>query len=127
MLKINSNQWFDLNILGLIFILIIMILIGIFNIGLTIVLSLEVLLLVGELYLFRRIQQNKNTDLILNNENKWFIQKDGEMLSVELKDYWLQTNKIFIWLKGSNKSISIMVTRSIIGAENYSQLRTKIL
>ncbi len=127
MIKINYNQWFDLNILGLIFTPVLMLLVVVFNIELVLILSLEILLLMAILYLYKRIQQCKNVDLILNNENKWFIHQNGEMISVELKDYWLHTNKIFIWLKGSKKSISFVVTRSIIGAENYSQLRTKIL
>ncbi len=127
MLKINHNQWFDLNKLGLFLILVMMFLTAFFNLEILVILVLELLYLFIGIYLYKKIQQYKFLNIILKSDRQWFLEYNNERVSVELKDYWLHTGKIFIWLKGSKKSISFMVSRSIIGAENFSQLRSKML
>ncbi len=127
MLKINQDQWFDLNNWGLILIAVMMFMSVFFDLNFLTIVLFEVFLFICGLYLFLRIAKNKNMSLILNSDNKWFVQLNDEMIAVELQDYWLQTGRIFIWLKGSKKSVSLMLSRSIIGAETFSQLRSKIL
>lgn len=127
MLKINHNQWFDLNQLGLLLILVMMFLTAFFNLESLLILVLELLYLFSGIYLYKKIQQYKYLDIILKSDSQWFLEYNNARVPVELKDYWLHTGKIFIWLKGSKKSISFVVSRSIIGAENFSQLHSKML
>lgn len=127
MLKINHDQWFDLNNWGLILVAAMMLMSVLFDLNFLTIVLVEVFLFSCGLYLFVKITKNKNMNLILNPDNKWFVQLNNEMIAVELQDYWLQTGRIFIWLKGSKKSVSLMLSRSIIGAEAFSQLRSKIL
>ena len=126
MLIINQNQWFDVNVLGLILIGVMGMLGCFFTVDILIIVVYEMFLLVFGMYLLKCYQNNKNYKILINNENSWFIQQDNERFAVDLKDYWIQTSRIFIWLKGPNKSVSLMLSRSIIGAELFSQLRTKI-
>jgi Ca2+/Na+ antiporter len=126
MLKINPSQRFDLNILGVV-IIILMIVFGFFYTIEWVKFLIYILILICfACYLVYQIYKNKNVSIMISNEGLWFILYNDDSYAVELRDYWIQTNKIFIWLKGSNKSISFMVSRSIIGAKSFSQLRTKI-
>ena len=127
MLKIKQNQWFDLNILG-VFLLLIMWIIGLVTkIALIHTLIFNGLLIVFAIYLYKSIYRNKKYSIMVNSENIWFLYHEDKNTAVELKDYWIQSERLFIWLKGSNKSLSFMVSRRIIGAELYSQLRTKMI
>ena len=127
MLKIKQNQWFDLNSIG-IYLIVIMFIVGFFlKISIVYMLVFDSLLIVFGLYLYKRIQINKDYSIMVNNENLWFIYYKDKDIAVELKDYWIQSERLFIWLKGSNKSLSFMVSRRIIGAELFSQLRTKMI
>lgn len=127
MIKINHNQWFDLNYLGFVLIILMVIVTLMFNLKITTILILEFLYLIGGLYLYKQIQNNKTFELIVKSDSQWFIEHNNKMTPVVLKDFWLHTGRIFIWLKGPKKSISFMVSRSIIGAEIFSQLRSKII
>ena len=127
MIKINHKQWFDLNYLGLLLILIMVIISLMFSLKFSTILILNLLYLTFGMALYKQIQKTKDFDLILNSENQWFVQDNNELLPVELKDYWLHTGRMFIWLKGPKKSISFMVSRSIIGAETFSQLRSRMI
>lgn len=127
MIKINHKQWFDLNYLGLLLILIMVIISLMFSLKFSTILILNLLYLTFGMALYKQIQKTKDFDLILNSENQWFVQDNNELLPVELKDYWLHTRRMFIWLKGPKKSISFMVSRSIIGAETFSQLRSRMI
>ncbi|MBL4661527.1 MAG: hypothetical protein JKY19_14305 [Alcanivoracaceae bacterium] len=126
MLKIKSNEWFDLNKLGVIFTLLLMLFVLFFNVNIVIILVFELLLFLYLYTLYRSIGNNKSVTISINVENKWFVEERGEMKAMILKDYWLQTGRIFIWFKGSDKSISLLVSRSIIGVQTFSQLRAKI-
>ena len=126
MLKIKSSEWFDLNKFGVIFTLLLMLFVLFFNINTAIILVFELLLFLYLYTLYRSIHHNKSVTISINIENKWFAEAGGEVSVMTLKDYWLQTGRIFIWLKGSDKSISLLVSRSIIGAQKFSQLRAKI-
>ena len=127
MLKIKQNQWFDLNILG-VFLLLIMWIIGlVIKIAIIYALIFNGLLIVFAIYLYKRIYRNKKYSIMVNSEKSWFLYYEDKNTAVELKDYWIQSERLFIWLKGSNKSLSFMVSRRIIGAELYSQLRTKMI
>lgn len=83
-------------------------------------------LLIYGYYLFRRINSYKKTVVLLNDENKWFLKESENTYKIRLKDYWILNKHLFIWLKGSNKSISLMISRSIIGPHNYSLIRSKL-
>lgn len=126
MLIIKQNQWFDINILGLFLIMVMLVLVWFFTIDFIVIILYEIFLIIIGLFLLKRYQNNKDYKFLINNENSWFIQHNNERFSVEIKDYWIQTGKIFIWLKGPNKSVSLILSRSIIGPELFSQLRTKI-
>jgi len=126
MLKINNSEWFDLNKFGITLTFLLMLLVLFFHINALIILLFELLLLLCLYTLYRSVHNNKLVTISINIDNKWFVEEDGEMKAVSLKDYWLQTGRIFIWLKGSDKSISLLVSRSIIGAQKFSQLRAKI-
>ncbi|VAW34153.1 hypothetical protein MNBD_GAMMA01-173 [hydrothermal vent metagenome] len=126
MLKISSGQWFDLNKLGLGVICVIALLVLFYPFNLWIILLLELILAANAYYLVINIHRNKNLSIILNSDDQWFLELNGDMFACELKDYWLQTGQIFIWLKGSNKSVSFILMRSIIGSQKFSQLRTQI-
>ena len=126
MLKINNCEWFDLNKFGMILTFLLMISVLFFHINTLIILLLELLLLLYLYVLYRSVLNNELVTINVNIDNKWFVEQGGEMKAVKLKDYWLQTGRIFIWLKGSDKSISLLVSRSIIGAQKFSQLRAKI-
>jgi len=127
MLKVKHEQWFDLNKLGIL-LTCLMLVIGFFlTIDFRYWLIFNSLLIASIIYLYKRIQNNKEYSIMINNENLWFVYKDDKNIAVDLKDYWIQSERLFIWLKGSNKSISLMVSRRIIGAELFSQLRTRMI
>jgi hypothetical protein len=127
MLKIKQNQWFDLNILG-VFLLMTMLIFGLLiKVALVYLLIFNGFLIVFAIYLYKRIHSNKKYSIMVNSENLWFLYDKDKDITVELKDYWIQSERLFIWLKGSNKSISFMVSRRIIGAELFSQLRTRMI
>lgn len=127
MIKLKNNQWFDLTKFGLLLMLLLMVLGLLFNLDVLVLVIYELILILLAAYLYIRVGIYKNIEIMVNKENQWYILNANETFAVKLKDYWIQTGRVFIWLQGSNKSISIVVSRSIIGAENYSQLRTKIL
>lgn len=127
MLKIKVDQWFDLNKLGILLAFVIMFVVLFYNLKLYLIIFLESLICIYAYYLYKKIQVNKFSSLLITNENKWFIQVGSDRYSVNVKDFWLLTGWIFIWLKGSNKSISFVVSRSIIGAEKFSLLRSKLI
>jgi hypothetical protein len=77
-------------------------------------------------YLFSKIKTYKSTKLLLNDDGHWYLEDVGITVKVELKDYWIVKKHLFIWLKGANKSISIMISRSIIGEQKFSLLRSKL-
>ena len=127
MLKVKQEQWFDLNKLGVL-LACIMLVIGFFlTIDFGYWLIFNSFLITFSLYLYKRIQNNKEYSIMINNENLWFLNFNDKNIAVDLKDYWIQSERLFIWLKGSNKSISFMVSRRIIGAELFSQLRTRMI
>ncbi|MFK8011317.1 MAG: hypothetical protein AB8B80_04700 [Marinicellaceae bacterium] len=126
MIKIHQEEIFDLNKVGLI----LTVLIGFFMllnpIQWTYLLVLELVLLGYGFYLLKTIKNNKNVAIFINKENKWFVEKDGKMQHIILKDFWFLNQLIFLWVKGKKNSVSFVVTRSIIGAEKFSQLRALI-
>jgi hypothetical protein len=127
MLKIKQQHWVDLNKLGVL-LTCIMLVIGFFlTIDLVYRLIFNGLIIIIGFYLYKRIHDNKEYSIMINNENLWFLYCDDINIAVDLKDYWIQSERLFIWLKGSNKSLSFMVSRRIIGAELFSQLRTRMI
>jgi hypothetical protein len=127
MLRIKQQYWFDLNKLGILLVSL-MLVIGFFLvIDVEFKLMFNGLLIIISFYLYKRIQKNQEYSIMVNNENLWFLTYNDKSIAVDLKDYWIQSERIFIWLKGSNKSLSFMVSRRIIGVELFSQLRTKMI
>jgi hypothetical protein len=127
MLILQFKEWYDLTYIGIYFAALLSAYFLFLPINILFIMLLEVSVLLIIYFFYRAIQSNKLFGIMVNTENQWFVQTDDEQLLLELKDYWLVAGFIFLWLKGSNKSVSIMVSRSIIGAEKFSQLRTKII
>ncbi len=127
MLKIGTKQWFDLNIIGLYVIGMIMLIVPFYSVPFFAILLVEVFLLSAIYLLNKKVSDNKFLEVIINTENQWFVRQKNQMIAVQLKDYWLHTGKIFIWLRGNKKSLSFVVSRHIIGVEMFSQLRSKIV
>ena len=126
-LKIKSNHWFDLNFIGIAFAVLISVLVLFYHIAIIYKVLIELFLFVTIYTLNRNIKLNQATVIVINSENKWFVEQDGKIFAVEVNDYWLHTKRIFIWLKCSKKSLSIVINRHTIGAERFSQLRAKII
>lgn len=127
MLKLKAADIFDVNILGLVFIFIVAVILVFFPLDLILMIVFEVCLFSFGYYLYSRINRNDALCVFINSENQWFIEYDKQLISVTLKDYWVFSSRIFIWLKGEKYSVSFVVTRSIIGAHYFSQLHAKIL
>jgi c-di-AMP phosphodiesterase-like protein len=127
MLKLIRQECFDLNTLGFIFVFILFIFAMFYSLPLSIILAIEILLGLVALFLFKQLHSNKYISILINTENQWFVESAGETTAVQLKDYWVFSGLIFFWLKGEKNSVSFVVTRSIIGAPKFSQLRAKIL
>jgi len=87
----------------------------------------ELVLLACFYYLLRKIKIYQRAIFLINSENLWAIEQGKQRFDVEVKDYWVLTGFIFLWLKGTNKSVSIVLSRRIIGAVKFSLIRTKIL
>jgi len=127
MLKIKQNQWFDINNIGILIVLLMMLIFLFQELRFFQLFIFELVLLICFIYLYQRIKANKNSAFLINSENCWFIETMDERYPVSIKDYWIHTGRLFIWLKGSNKSVSFFVSRSTIGADIFSQLRTKLI
>ena len=126
MLKINSENWFDLNKVGIFLVLVFIVLFLFVSAPIFIKLIIEAFLIVCLYLLIKKITRNNTNAIMVNSENQWFVESHDETIAVELKDYWLHTQRIFIWLHGSNTSLSLVLTRRIIGEQNFSLLRSKI-
>jgi len=126
MIKLKPNEMLDLNIIGVWVVILIALLMLVYSINLIYLISLEFALLGYGLYLFLQIQKNKKSALFINKQEKWFVEINGEMYPVQLKDYWLLKQYIFLWVEGKQNSVSFVVTRSIIGPQRFSQLRAII-
>jgi len=87
---------------------------------------LELFLIGYGAYLYLTIKRYKNTSIMVNSEEKWFIEWNGTTNPAQLKDYWFLKQYLFIWVKGKENSVSFVVTRSIIGEQKFSQLRALI-
>jgi hypothetical protein len=127
MLTIKNNQWFDLNLIGIGLAISLTILMLFYHIPIIYRLMIDFFLIVTIYLLYKNTKLKQSIVIIINSENKWFIEQNGNMLPVEVNDYWLQTKRIFIWLKSSKVSLSVVISRQIIGAEKFSQLRAKII
>ncbi len=125
MIVINKDEWFDLDLCA---------------IGLTISSSIFVFFLKIDTYwqyllllalivclvlFYRKIQSNKNINIHVNKQ-QWYVEWQGQLWPVILKDYWRGSKFLCISLRGSEKSISLLVRRSIIGQEKFSQLHAII-
>ena len=127
MLIFYPKDWFDVNRVGLTVILACGLIVLFLNMPWWLKLVVELVLLAYFYYLRRKIKIYQTAIFIINLENLWLMELGEKRFDVEVKDYWLLTGFIFLWLKGSNKSVSIVLSRRIIGAVNFSQIRTKIL
>jgi len=126
MINFKPEEIFDLNIIGLwvtLFLAIIMIVTSLQPMYLLVV---EIILLSYVYYLIKKIKNNKKAGIIINKQEKWFVEIEGEMYPVIQKDYWLLKQYIFLWVEGKQNSVSFVVTRSIIGPQRFSQLRAII-
>ncbi len=127
MLFIYPKDWFDVNKIGLGVIAICVLIVLFLNQPWWFTLLAEIILLAYSYFLMQKIKRYKSSIILVNSENQWVIEQDKQRFEVELKDYWIMTGYLFLMLKGENKSVSIMLSRRIIGAVNFSQIRTKIL
>ena len=127
MLVFQKNQWFDLNKIALVLGVLIAIVIFFLPIKWYVILFLELVISSNLFYLYRQVNNYRAMKIMVNDDSQWYLELDDSRYAVEIKDYWLLTGCILVWLKGSNKSVSFKLSRSIIGAQNFSLLRTKIL
>ncbi len=127
MLFIYPKDWFDVNKIGLGVIAICALIVLFLNQPWWFTVLAEIILLAYSYFLMQKIKRYKSSIILVNSENQWVIELDKQRFEVELKDYWILTGYLFLMLKGENKSVSIMLSRRIIGAVNFSQIRTKIL
>ncbi len=127
MLFIYPKDWFDVNKIGLGVIAICALIVLFLNQPWWFTVLAEIILLAYSYFLMQKIKRYKSSLILVNSENQWVIEQDNQRFEVELKDYWIMTEYLFLMLKGENKSVSIMLSRRIIGAVNFSQIRTKIL
>ena len=127
MLFIYPKDWFDVNKIGLGVIAICALIVLFLNQPWWFTVLAEIILLAYSYFLMQKIKRYKSSIILVNSENQWVIELDKQRFEVELKDYWILTGYLFLMLKGENKSVSIVLSRRIIGAVNFSQIRTKIL
>ena len=126
MILIKPKQWFDLNKLALGFIVVIGVIVIFYSISLVYKILIESFLFTFFVFITKKIQSHENLVILLNNEGFWLLKEQDETEKVEVKDYWIVADKLFFWLKGSNKSLAFMLSRRIIGAQNYSKIRSLI-
>jgi hypothetical protein len=126
MIILKSNRFYDTNKIGVIFVFVCIFIVSIQSTSVL----LKFFLITGfscyNYYLFQLIKKYKNINLMLNDENQWILDSSINLYKLEIKDYWILKKYLFIWLKGSNKSISLMLSRSIIGEQQFSLLRSKL-
>ncbi len=127
MLFFYPKDWFDVNKIGVVVIGISGLLVPFLAMPWWLTFVVELLFLGYLYYLIKQIKQYQKVVILVNNENQWALEQNKQRFDVEVKDYWVLTGYLFLWLKGSNKSVSIVFSRRIIGAVNFSQIRTKIL
>jgi len=127
MLKLKAHECIDLNIIGLMCTGIIAFIIVFFPLSWKLILLLEVFLLLYAFYLLNRVKSNQYASVLINIDHKWFVSIGSVSQEVNLKDYWILSGLVFFWLKGDKFSVSFVVSRSIIGAQKFSQLRAIIL
>jgi hypothetical protein len=123
---IHPHQFKDIDKLGFLFSIFCLIIVIFQSIPLLIKLTILLLILLYGFYLYKRVKTNENLSILLNDESNWYLKDLENTQRVELKDYWILNKHIFIWLKGSNKSISLVLSRSIIGEQNFSLVRSKL-
>ncbi len=126
MIMLRARDTTDLNIFAIIFLALIALVVLFFSVFVLFKLITLGLLLAMALSLFKKVNTNKGVQILLNDEKKWFLKTNDKTEKVNLKDYWLLGDKIFIWLKGSQQSLSFMLSRRIIGLENYSKIRSML-
>ena len=126
MIKIKQEEIFDLNKIGLYLSLFIALIMVLYPIKLLYLILIEVFLLSYGYYLHVCIKQKHGISIMINTQEKWYVEQGGVMSLVSLKDYWFLKQYLFIWAKGKEKSVSFVVTRSIIGEQKFSQLRALI-
>lgn len=126
MIAIKSEELFDLNKIGLYVTLLIAILILFNPMKLIYLIILEMVLCAFGYFLYDCVNRNKHTSVMINNQDKWFVSSNDELSPVEIKDFWMLKQYLFIWVNGAEKSVSFVVTRSIIGEHKFSQLLAKI-
>ncbi len=127
MLIFYPKDWFDVNKIGVVVIGISGLVAPFLTMPWWLTLIVELVLFSYLYYLIKQIKQYQKTIILVSSENQWVLEQNKQRFDVEVKDYWVLTGYLFLWLKGSNKSVSIVVARRIIGAVNFSQIRTKIL
>ena len=122
MLKIKSNDFLDLNRFGQFFFIFQMFFMLFAGLSGWLLVAIEIVLVVIFYFLSRKISSNYGAEFWVNQQNQWICKQGQNQHDVSVKDYWITRGYLFIWLKGSTKSVSIMLSRSIIGAQRYSQL-----
>ncbi|HFC29890.1 MAG TPA: hypothetical protein ENJ44_02480 [Oceanospirillales bacterium] len=134
MILIKPESWFDLNKLALGLLIVMAVIVLFYPIKIFFIIILELIFLSLVFFFLKKIKQHQSISILLNDEGKWFIQRTGEtqnnnsqMQAVELKDYWIIANKLCFWLKGSNISLALVLSRRIIGATNYSKIRSMLI
>lgn len=126
MLKIKSNEYLDLNRLGQFFVIFQMIFLLITGLHIGLLIAVELFLFFAFYILSGKIQSNYGCEFWLNLESNWLCKQSGKDYEVNIKDYWITGKFIFIWLYGPTKSVSFVLSRSIIGSQRYSKILSLI-
>ena len=126
MIKLESKEYLDLNFIGLMVSILILTCILSINIDIFLKLFSCFYVLLFDLWLVKQIKQNQNIDVILTSKGNWQLKSDNKLNEVELKDFWKLRGFACLWLKGEGESLSILVSRSIIGIDKFSRLNIQI-
>jgi hypothetical protein len=125
-LILKPDNYKDINKLGMLIVFTCVFLISIQSISISLKLILIIVLCFYNYYLYIKIKAFKNAKILINDEGHWFLEDATSTIKVDLKEYWIVEKHLFIWLKATNKSISLMISRSIIGEQKFSLLRSKL-
>lgn len=120
MIALQSDEYFDLNKLGLLVSVLVVILTLTLNISWILKVLSVIYIFLYDIWLFKKIQKNKSIVLSLETSGRWQIKRDDKLTEVKLNDFWKFSGFLCLWLKGEQESLSIVVSRRIIGAQKFS-------
>lgn len=122
MLVFKDRDILDMNKPGLVFVSILMGYALVLTNHIIIFILSELLLLIIGLWILAQTKTTYAMKIMVNDQGQWIVRKNNFNYDVVVNDYWKIGGSLLIWLKGPEKSVSIRLSRSIIGADKFSQL-----